>query len=288
MMGFLSKIVKNEIVTGVLNNRRGLIGLTVILIFTFIAITADIISPYDPWKLTGKPYEPPSINHPLGCNDIGQDILSEVIYGSRVSLAVGFSVAFFSTLIGICVGLISGYYGGILDEIISRGVDVLLALPSLPLIIILAAYLGPSIINIIFVLSILGWGGMARVVRAQTLSLRERAFVESCKAVGMSDLSIVFKVILPNMFPIILAESALRVTGAILSEAGLSFLGLGDPTQKSWGMILYYANTRNAFFMGSWLWVLAPGLCIAILGTAFYLVSSALDEVANPRLRRMR
>ncbi|MEM1547325.1 MAG: ABC transporter permease [Candidatus Methanomethylicia archaeon] len=284
----LSKILENEIVAALLNNRKGCVGLIIVIFFIFMAVTADIISPYNPWEIVGPPYSPPSSSHPLGLNDIGQDILSELIHGSRVSLIVGFSVAFFGTLIGVTVGLISGYYGGIIDDVITRGIDILLALPSLPLIILLAAYLGPSLFNIIFVLSIMGWGGIARIVRAQTLSLRERAFVESCKAIGMSNFQIIFKVILPNIFPIILAETVLRVTGAILSEAGLSFLGLGDPTKKSWGMMLYYANSRFAIFLGRWEWVFAPGFSIALLGTAFCLIGSALDEIANPKIRRER
>jgi len=279
-------ISQSEILRAVVATKKGKIGLTLVFFFIFMAIFADLLSPYNPFDRVGPPFAAPSTKHPLGLNDIGQDLLSELIHGARVSLLVGFAAASVRTLIGLLVGLMAGYFGGALDDWTMRFVDVLLILPSLPLMILLAAYVGQSIWNIILIISLLGWPGLARLVRSQTLTLRERPYVEAARSMGITNLSIVFTVIFPNMFPLVLANTVLDIMGAILSEAGLSFLGLGDPTHKSWGMMLYYAQQRNAFFQHLWYWIAFPGLCITLIGLGFALVGMTLDEVANPRLRR--
>ncbi|MEM2197141.1 MAG: ABC transporter permease, partial [Sulfolobales archaeon] len=221
----------------------------------------------------------------LGTNDIGQDIFSEFIYGARVSLFVGLTAPFIASILGTMLGLIAGYLGGVADEVVTGAIDVMLALPSLPLIIILAAYLGPSLNNIILVLAFFGWSGFARIVRAQVLSLRERPYVEAAKAVGAGGFRIMVRHILPHVVPLIIANIVLSATSAILTEAGLSFLGLGDPTVKSWGQILRRAQVGHAFHQGLWLWVFVPGLGIALLGAGFTLLGIAIEERVNPRLR---
>ncbi len=271
-----------------IENRMGLIGFAIIMFFTLIAIFADIIAPYNPYELVGPPYTPPNERFILGTNDIGQDIFSEFIYGSRISLYVGFTAPILSSIIGTILGIIAGYLGGYIDELVVGAVDVMLALPSLPLIIILAAYLGPSLNNIILVLAIFGWPGFARMVRSQVLSLRERAYVEAARATGAGSFRIMFRHILPHVVPLVIANIVLSATSAILTEAGLSFLGLGDPIAKSWGQILRRAQVGHALHQGLWLWVFTPGLAIALLGTGFTLLGVAIEEKVNPRLKHSR
>ncbi|MGB9760788.1 MAG: ABC transporter permease [Thermoproteota archaeon] len=286
-MKVFNKFLNNELFRAIVSDRKGKIGLAIVTFFVIVAVFADKLAPYNPWVQVGPPFQSPSLQHPLGLNDVGYDILSELIYGTRVSLIVGFAAAFFQTLIGVPVGLIAGYYGKYVDELLSGLIDTLLIIPSLPLLIILVAYLGQSILNIILVLSILGWMGTARVIRSQTLTLKERSYVEASKVMGSSNLRIIFRVILPAVLPIALVQMILEITGAILAEAGLSFLGLGDPTHKSWGMILYYAQQRNALLLGLWWWFIPPGICIALLGTGFVLIGLSIEEYVNPKLRHL-
>lgn len=283
----LINLLKSEFLHAIISNRKGRIGLIIVTFFVIIAIFADQLSPYNPWVQVGPPFQPPSLQHPLGLNDVGYDILSELIHGTRVSLMVGFFAALFQTLIGVPAGLFAGYYGGYLDEAISGTIDTLLIIPSLPLLIILVAYLGQNLFNIILALSILGWMGTARVIRSQTLTIKQRDYVEASKVVGSSNIRIIFRTILPAVMPIVMAQMIFEITGTILAEAGLSFLGLGDPTHKSWGMMLYYAQQRNALLLGLWWWFLPPGLCIALLGTGFVLIGLSIEEYVNPKLRRI-
>lgn len=271
-----------------LESRVGLAGLSIIVFFTLMAVLADWIAPYNPYELVGPPYTPPNERFILGTNDVGQDIFSEFIYGSRVSLYVGLTAPLISSAVGTVLGLLSGYLGGFVDELVVGAVDVMLALPSLPLIIILAAYLGPSLNNIITVLAVFGWPGFTRIVRSQVLSLRERPYVEAARAAGAGSLRIMFRHILPHVVPLVIAHVILSATSAILTEAGLSFLGLGDPTVKSWGQILRRAQVGHALHQGLWLWVFVPGLAIALLGAGFTLLGIAIEERVNPRLRRTR
>lgn len=271
-----------------MGNKFGLAGFSIIFSFILIAVFADSLAPYDPYELVSLPYTPPNEKFPLGTNDIGQDILSEFIYGTRVSLYVGLTVPFIASILGTLLGLVAGYLGGFVDEVITGAIDVMLALPTLPLIIILAAYLGPSLNNIILVLAFFGWSSFARIVRAQVLSLRERLYVEAARAAGASGLRIMVKHILPHVIPLIIANIVLSATSAILTEAGLSFLGLGDPTMKSWGQILRRAQVGHALHQGLWLWVFIPGLGIALLGAGFTLLGIAIEEIINPRLRFSR
>jgi ABC-type dipeptide/oligopeptide/nickel transport system permease subunit len=254
-----------------------------------MALLAPWISPYDPTERVGRPFERPSGKHLLGTNDIGQDLLSEIIYGSRISLLLGFLAALVALSIGTVVGVVSGYYGGLIDSILMRIVDIVLVIPFLPLMILLAAYLGPSFWNLIFVLSVLIWARPARVIRAQVLSLKERGYVVAARATGGTVWHILFHHILPGVLPLSLAQLILATRSTILIEASLSFLGLGDPMSKSWGTVLYYAQARGAFLTGAWLWwILPPGLLIttAVLGFAF--TGYALEETINPRLRKGR
>ena len=288
MMKLLVERVKRPIDEILLRNMKGLIGLLIILFFLVMAIIAPYISPYDPAAIVAPPLQPPSPQHLLGTDQLGRDILSQVIYGSRVSLYVGIVSSMIAVLIGLVLGLAAGYRGGVVDEIISGVIDIMLALPSLPLIIVLAAYLGPSLSNIILILAFFGWVSTARIIRSQVLSIRNRAYVEAAVALGASGIRIMFIHILPSLVPLIIAELVMGATSAILTEAGLSFLGLGDPTTISWGQVLRGAQVYHAMQLDLWLWIFVPGLFIALLGSGFVLIGFAIEEYVNPRLREIK
>lgn len=223
----------------------------------------------------------------LGTDQQGRDIFSQITYGARISLSVGLLAAFLGVVIGLVVGLAAGYLSTLVDEGLMRFTDILLVLPGLPLLIVLIAVLGPSLMNLIILIGLLGWMGFARVVRSQVLSLKERPYVEAAKAVGAGRFHIITKHILPNVMSLVYVSLALSVPSAILSEAALSFLGLFDPTVVSWGRMLHDAQTIEGG-LDKWWWWLPPGLSIALISVAFILLGYALDEILNPRLRRRR
>lgn len=222
----------------------------------------------------------------LGTDMWGRDIFSQLIIGTRISLAVGLLSAFLSVTIGLGVGLLAGYVGGMADQLLMRFTDALLVLPGLPLLLVLIAVLGPSIWNLIMIIGVLGWMGFARTVRSQILSLKERPFIEAAKAVGAGKFYIIGRHILPNVMSLVYVSLALSVPSAILSEAALSWLGLFDPSVMSWGRMLYDVQVWEG--IQKWWWVLPPGLAIAILSIAFILIGYSLDEILNPRLRKRR
>ncbi|RLI50185.1 MAG: hypothetical protein DRO73_04000 [Candidatus Thorarchaeota archaeon] len=221
----------------------------------------------------------------LGTTDKGADAWSQLVFGTRISLTIGITATLLSTIVGVIVGMTSGYFGGRIDEILMRVVDFLLVIPGLPLMMVLAAFLGPTIQNIILVIAILGWTGTSRLIRSQVMAEKNKAYVESAKAIGASDTYIIYRHILPNVTPILFADITLGVVGAILSESGLSFLGLTDPSQPSWGRMLADAQGSGGFSNGAWWVVVFPGLMITVLSLAFTFVGHTLDQVLNPRLR---
>lgn len=272
-------------------SRSGLFGLAILLVFLFSATFASFLAPYDPYKRVDRPFRPPSNKYVLGTNDIGQDIFSELIFGTRVSLLIGFAAAFFTVTIGTLIGVVAGFMGGTVDEILMRFTDVIMILPTIPLLILLMAIFGKqSFFITVLAISILGWTGTARMVRASTLSIKERMYVEASKAIGAGDRHIITKHILPNVSPLIMATMIYQVAGAMMTEASLAFLGLGDPSNKSWGMILHYAQTSGGWYanMGypAWWWIITPGLCIALTISSLVLIGQAMEEIINPRLRR--
>ncbi len=268
------------------HDRRAQAGFGIITVFAILALAAPILSPYNPYAFPapGHPYSPPGTKFLFGTDYLGEDVLSEIFYGGRISILVGLVVAAFSTGLGTLVGVISGYYKKTIDEFLMRGTDIVLILPPLPLMIILAAYLGPSIQTVIYVLTLTAWPAVARVVRSQTLSLRERPFADSARVAGASDFRIITKLLIPNLATIIAANAVLMVTTAIVGEAALDFLGLGNVQVISWGTMLYWAQSY-AIFNGAWWWVAAPGICIVLVGLAFVLISVSIENVFNPRLR---
>lgn len=260
--------------------RYGFILLCIILI---IAILAPVLSHYNPYELGDKLFEPPGKEHLLGTDSLGRDVLSMIFYGTRISLLVGITAALISAVVGTLIGAISGYYGGKIDRIMSAIIDIFLMVPSFFLILIIVAVLGSNIINMMIVIGLTSWTGNARVMRAQALSLRERTFVKGAIAIGESHKSILFRHIIPNgIFPII-ANTTMGVATAIITEAGLSFLGLGDPNIISWGQMIL---AGRASLTSAW-WVSTfAGIAIVITVMAFYLLGDGINIIINPKLNK--
>ena len=269
-------------------SRIGMFGVLLILAFIAVALAAPWIAPYDPRALVGRPFLPPMGGHRLGTDQVGRDIYSQLLWGSRISLMVGLLASAFSVAIGTAIGLLSGYFRGPVDSILMRITDLFITLPSIPLMLILAALLGRSVWNIIFVIAITGWTGTARMVRAQTLSIKERPYVEAARSVGARDSQVMFRHILPNIIPLIFANAIVGTVNAILSESGLSFLVVGDPTKSSWGLILRHANEVGAMATGRLWFIIPPGVCIMLIAIGFAFSSYSLDQIMNPRLRKRR
>ncbi|MCS7364561.1 MAG: ABC transporter permease [archaeon GB-1867-035] len=270
-------------------SRLGVFGLAILTVFISLSIFAPYLSSYSIKASEGNIHEvlkPPSNRHIFGTDELGRDVFTLIIHGGRISLLVGFLATIISGGLGALIGSIAGYFGSWLDDILMRITDLFLVIPGLPLMIVLSALLGRSIWNIIFVIGILSWTGTARVIRSQVMSIKEKPFIESVKAAGAGDLWVLRKHILPNVLPLIAAQMTLQVGGAILSESALSFLGLGDPTHVSWGMILHYAFSCGALSSGCWWYILPPGICIALVVLAFSFIGYAMDQIVNPRIRR--
>jgi peptide/nickel transport system permease protein len=228
----------------------------------------------------------PSGNYyPLGTDYEGYDILTQVMFGTRAELLVGVTAAFFSVVIGTIVGLVAGFYSGLIGELLMRATDIMLSLPYLVIMLLFAAAFGPSLFNIIIIFAILSWAGIARVIRSVTLSTRKRSFVDAAIVAGASDMRLIFKHIGPNVIPYAFLYMTFNISGAIVTEAILAFLGFGDPNAITWGMMLQYLQISGHSLDAPW-WLLPPGIAITLLSLAFYLIGRAFDEVVNPRLRR--
>jgi peptide/nickel transport system permease protein len=264
---------------------RGRIGIGVVGFFIFIAIFGSLLAPYDPNASSLDTLASPSWSHVLGTTESGADVFSQLLVGARVSIVVGFAAALISAVLGSAVGLAGGYFGGWTDRSLDALENWFLVIPTLPLMIVLARILNPSLVVLIAVIGLTSWAGTGRIVRAQVFTLRERAFVERARALGAGDVHIIRKHILPNTVPLIFANTVLIVAVAILSEAALSFLGLGDPTRISWGTMLENAFDNGAPSAGAWWYVIPPGLCITVLVLAVSMLGYLFEEYVNPRLK---
>jgi len=263
------------------------VGGAILLLFILLALLAPVIVPGDPGAMRFLPNQPPSWQHLLGTTNQGQGVLAQVIWGGRTSLFVGFVAGAATMALSIVIGMLSGFLGGVVDEALQMLTNIFLVIPALPLMIVLAAYLpfrgeGP----IIFVITITGWAWGARVLRAQTLALRKSDFVYNATLAGERPLSVVLREIMPNMLSLVVANFLYTVLSAILAEASLEFLGLGNVNVISWGTMLYWADNGQALLTGAWWWIVPPGLAIAVVGGALALLNYAVDEITNPRLRK--
>ena len=268
------------------SNGKARIGIIVLGLFIIIAIFAPLIAPYGASENGFDRSADPTAAHWLGTTAAGEDVLSQLIWGSQISIFVGLVAGLLSTLIAVAIGLSWGYTRGFVADVINFIVNLFLVIPGLPLMIVIAAYLsGGGIGMIIVVVVITGWAWGARVLRSQTQSLRSRDFVTAAVFSGESSFRIVFREILPNMTSLIVGSFFGAATAAILAEAGLEFLGLGDSSIVSWGTMLFWAQNSNALLTGQWALLFAPGLCIALLATSLTLINFGVDGISNPRLR---
>lgn len=269
-------------------NRIAVFGVAMLLTVILVAVFAPVIAPYDPKSSAGVGttdiYNPPSAQHWLGTDDAGKDIFSTFLYGARVSLTVGFFVSFISVFIGGTIGLVAGYYGGRVENLLMRFTDTMLVIPDLPLIVVIVALTKPSLLNIIFVIGIFGWTTTARIVRSQTLSVKSRKFVLRARGIGAGNPHIIRHHILPLVMPILVVNAILVISTAILNESTLSFIGLGDPTAISWGQMLNFAFTRGAMSAGAWWALVVPGFGIVWVVLSLTLLGHGLEQVLNPRL----
>lgn len=262
-----------------LKSPKGISGLAILCSFIFIAIAAPFLTSYSPDDISSRPLLEPDGEHLLGTDDVGRDIFSNLLYGARTSLAVALIVSSGVLIIGTLAGVFSGYTGGNLDRVMMRGVDIFLMIPDLPLILILAAYLRPSLWNIIFILIVMGWPVGARITRAQTRTLRVSGHVDFARISGAGNWYVIKRHIVPDLYPIMITTIVMQSIRAILSESGLAFLGLGDPSYPSWGTMIKYAISYPlVFFTDAWMWWLMPaGVCITLLVLSFVLVGQALE-----------
>jgi len=272
-------------------HRSGVVGLVILAVFVLVALAAPLLassSGLDVTQANGPVLGAPSWHYPLGTDDNGRSVLTLLIWGSRISLFVGLSATVISMVIGTLLGLVSGYVGGWIGRVTFRVTEWVLVIPFLPLAIALATVLGRGLFNIVLVIGVTSWPSTALLIRSQTLSIKERAYVERAEAIGGGRWHQMGRHVLPNVMPMVFANTTLTVAAAILTETTLSFLGLGDPTRTSWGTMLDSAYQVGAITTGSWWYVVPPGVCVVLVVLAFTLVGQALEEVLNPRLRARR
>jgi peptide/nickel transport system permease protein len=266
-------------------SRQAKIGLAVLTAFVLIAILAPWIEPYDVHTRVGPVYGAPSWSHPLGLDDGGIDMVSLLIQGGRISLIVGFAAALVAMVIGGTIGIVAGYFGGWLDGLLMRITDYFLVIPDLPLAIIVAAVWGASLTHLIFVIALLLWTTTARIVRSQVKSVRERVYVQRARALGSGDARIILRHVLPQIGPLLIANTVLTVAVAIFDETALAFLGLGDPSSITWGNIIEFAFLRTAISSGAWWAVIPAGLCVALVIMGCFWLGQAIEDALNPRLK---
>jgi peptide/nickel transport system permease protein len=268
------------------HNKKAVVGLTILTIIILVAIFAPLLTEYSPTQRVGRPHQPPSPEHWLGTTRLGHDVFTRLVYGARISLAVGFGAGLLITLIGTVLGILAGYKGGVVDEVINFFTNMVLVVPNLPLLLVIAAFIGqanPLVIALILGFTSWAWG--VRVTRSETLSLRQRDFVKSAEMLGEPSWRIMAFEIFPNLVSIVGINFIGSVIFAVVTEATLEFLGLGDPNTVSWGIMLYNAQNASALSVGAWWDLLSPCLALALLGLGLALLNFAIDEIANPRLR---
>lgn len=272
----------------ILRNRKAVIGLTILLVYIAVALLAPVITGHDPIKRVGRPHEAPSLDHILGTTRMGRDVFNQLIWGTRTSLFIGLLAGSIVTIIGVTLGVMAGYLGGWIDEAVNFITNIALVIPQLPLLLVIAAFVGeasPLVIALIIGLTSWAWG--ARVTRAQTMTLRQRDFILASELIGEPKWRMIVVELMPNLLSIIGFNFIGSVIYTVITEATLEFLGLGDPLSVSWGTMLYNAQTASALSVGAWWEVFAPATAIAIIGIGLSMINFAVDEISNPRLRTL-
>jgi peptide/nickel transport system permease protein len=276
-IGFLWDVIKRQ--------PSATIGAVILGIFIVLALLAPVVAPYGLHEQVGPVYGHPSWSHPLGLDDGGIDMVTLLTWGARISLVVGFAATFVAIVIGGTVGLVSGYFGKKTDTVLMRITDYFIAIPDVPLMIVVAAIWGPSLSHIIIVIGVLLWTGTARVVRAQVKSVRERAYVQRARSLGAGNVRIILRHVLPQIAPLLIASTVLTIAVAIFDETALAFLGLGDPSRISLGKVIENAFQRTAISSGAWWAIVPPGVAVALLILSCSLIGRAMEDALNPRLK---
>ena len=269
-------------------DRLGRIGLILLVVTAVVAVLGPFVFPFNPADVgadSSTILQPPSADHWLGTDELGRDVFREFLAGARISLFVGIMATLISTVIGAGIGIVAGYFMGPLDTTLMSATDFFLVIPALPLMIAMGAIFGQNLLIIILVIGLLSWPRTARIVRSQTLSLRQRQYVARAKSLGASDARIIRRNVAPHVLQLIVANTILVVAGCILAEATLSFIGLGDPDRISWGSMLHFAFVSGAVGLGAWWYFMPPGLGILVVVLGFTLVGHSFERIANPRLK---
>ena len=269
-----------QLIKRLMISREGTIGLAIMVFYIILAVFAPYISPFNPYAQDFESLQPPSVSHLLGTDPLGRDVFSRIVYGARIALLFAFGVAGISMIVGILLGAFAGYFGGLLDDVLSRAFEVVFMLPSFFLIILAVAIYGASIINALLIVAFTMWPSNARITRAQVLTLKKRLYVDAATVTGAGTLRKIFCHILPNGILPVIVNSTFQMSAAVLMESALSFLGLGDPNAVSWGRILWDAQ-RN---LTAW-WLMAPGVTIATLCLGFALLADGISIAFSPRLQ---
>ncbi|MFA4669241.1 ABC transporter permease [Pyrococcus kukulkanii] len=287
----INEIVRNlrNVLKFTWNHKMGKLGIIILAFLLVMALFPQLFTKYTPEWTSNEIFEPASWEHPCGLDHQGKDIWTQIVYGTRISLSVGFIAAILTILLGALIGTIAGYYGGVLDDFLMFISDSIMMLPSLLLLLVIAS-LFSSIWNIwytIIVIALISWPSTARMVRAQTLQLKHRLYVQAAIALGASNKRIILKHILPNIVPLLFARAAILIAGFIVTVASLTFLGLGDPNNPDWGYVMYTANKNMMIIVmkGMWQWIIVPGIMISLAVIAFVCIGEALEDYLNPKLR---
>ncbi|HCO55696.1 ABC transporter permease [Pelagibacterium nitratireducens] len=271
-----------------LRNRKAAFGLLIVLAYVLVAVFGPMILGADPMARVGRPHTPPDGEALMGTTRMGRDVFSQLVYGTRTSLAVGFFAGLLVVMIGTVLGIAAGYFGGVIDEIINFCTNVVLVIPQLPLLLVIAAFVGQtSPVVIAIIIGVTSWAWGARVTRAQTMTLRQREYIQASELIGEPAHRMIFVELLPNLLSIIGFNFIGSVTYTIITQATLEFLGLGNPMSVSWGTMLYHAQNSSAITVGAWWEVLAPAVAVAGIGIGLSLLNFGVDEISNPRLRTL-
>jgi peptide/nickel transport system permease protein len=264
---------------------QAIVGVVILATVIVLAVLAPVIAPYGQHAQVGQVFAHPSSKHWLGLDDGGVDMLTLMLYGARVSLIVGFAAAVVAMVIGGTVGVLSGYFGGKVETVLMRITDYFLVIPDIPLMIIAAAIWGRSLRNIILIIGIIYWTTTARLIRAQVKSVRERSYIRRTRALGASNSRTIVRHVVPQIAPLLVANTVLMVAFAIFAETAISFLGLGDPNLTSWGLLIENAFSRDAISVGAWWAIVPPGIAVAVVIVACTMIGTVLEDALNPRLR---
>ncbi len=260
------------------------VSIAVLVIYIAIALAAPLIAPFGPTAITGTPLEPPGDEHLFGTNDVGQDIFAQLVFGARVTLLFGFCAALLSVLISTSVGIVIGYYGGLVDEIVSRAIDIFMPIPMFPLLIVLTTFFSPGILQISILMGVLGSIYGIRIIRSQVLSVSQTCFVEGARAIGASDIHIMSRHILPNVMPLVMVKFVSQSQHLLVMGVGLSFIGLWDTTTVDWGTMIQNAYSSGGMALGLWWWILPPGIAVIGISLALAMIGYSIEEKTNPRV----